>query len=649
MTPIPTAGRGPTVGPTRTGSADDLVEALTPETWDRANRELTAKVFTEFLFEELIAPRSPDGIDPRADHPDGTVGRFVLDLPALDDRPRTCSFTATRRHLGHWRVEAASVVCRVDDEPVDLPDVADLVALAGPAIGMSAATTAGAIAELSNTLLADARQLATGRPVAELADLDPLLLEGEMRGHPWIVANKGRIGFGAGDLARYAPEAQRPVPLRWLAVAGDRVDVHTVSGLTHHRVVSEQVGPDTWATMQELAAASGLDPDRAAYLPVHPWQWEHRIVALHAGDLARGSIVDLGEGPGRYLPQQSIRTLADLDDPDRRYLKLPISILNTSVYRGLPRARAQAAPALTEWFLGLTDADPFLRECGLELLGEVASVSVAHRAFEAVEGVPYQHTELLGAIWRDSVGPRLAPGERAVTLAALLHRDPSGRSLIAELVERSGLPVAEWVRRLHEATLPPLVHVLYRYGATFSPHGQNCLLVLRDHAPVRLVVKDFVDDANISGEPLLELASLPDRVREALDGGIDGLILVQWIQGGLLVCVHRYVSEILDADLGFAEADFWALAAATLRRYQDRFDDELGDRFLLFDLEAPAFVKLCLNRVRVLERGYADDAERPLASAVGFIDNPLAYVDDEDLHDDDLDATDDREVPAWTA
>ena len=71
------------------------------------------------------------------------------------------------------------------------------------------------------------------------------------------------------------------------------------------------------------------------------------------------------------------------------------------------------------------------------------------------------------------------------------------------------------------------------------------------------------------------------------------------------------------------EASFWALAEQAVARYQARFP-ELEDRFALFDLEAPAFVKLCLNRVRMLERGYADDAERPLAAAAGWIDNPLA-------------------------
>jgi siderophore synthetase component len=41
-------------------------------------------------------------------------------------------------------------------------------------------------------------------------------------------------------------------------------------------------------------------------------------------------------------------------------------------------------------------------------------------------------------------------------------------------------------------------------------------------------------------------------------------------------------------------------------------------------MEAPAFVKLCLNRVRMLERGYSDAASRPIAAAVGWIENPLA-------------------------
>ena len=386
----------------------------------------------------------------------------------------------------------------------------------------------------------------------------------------------------------------------------------------------EQVGEQDWALLRECAAAAGLDPDAATYLPVHPWQWEHRVLALYAGAIARGELVALGTLAQRYLPGQSIRTLADIDHPDRRQLKLALSILNTSVYRGLPRARTLAAPALTQWFQARCAADPFLREQGLVLLGEVASVSVAHSAFESIADVPYQHTELLGAIWRESVHGHLRAGERAITMAALIHRDAQGVSFAELLIARSGLDADAWVRRLHEVTLPPLLHVLYRFGATFSPHAQNCLVVLRDDVPVRLVVKDFVDDAMISSEPLAELQDLPREVRAALGEGIEAALLVQWIQSGLLVCVHRYLAEILQQRIGYPERAFWSAAERAVAAYQLRFEDELGLRFALFDVDAPAFVKLCLNRVRILGRGYADDAQRPVASASGWIDNPLA-------------------------
>ena len=529
-----------------------------------------------------------------------------------------------RRPLGDWRVEADTIAATLDGADVALPDATDVVAIGAPALGADPATSAGLVGEIAMTALGDVLGAARGRPAAELLELDPLQLECELRGHPWIVASKGRGGFGAGDLLAYAPEAAQPLRLGWLAADHAIAERRCVDGLDHATAVSEQVGDEAWALLRERAAAAGLDPDAASYVPVHPWQWEHRVLALHAGALARGELVALGTLEHRYLPGQSLRTVVDVDHPDRRHLKLALSILNTSVYRGLPRDRTIAAPALTQWLTAACAADPFLRETGLLLLGEVASVSVAHSAFEAIASVPYQHTEMLGAIWREPVDAHLLAGERAITMAALIHRDAAGTSFAELLIARSGLGVDAWVRRLHEVTLPPLLHVLYRFGTTFSPHAQNCLVVLRDDVPVRLVVKDFVDDAMISSDPLPELDAMPAQVREALGQGVEAMLLAQWIQCGLLVCVHRYLAEILEQRMGYDEGAFWRGAERAVAAYHERFKDELGLRFDLFDFEAPAFVKLCLNRVRILGRGYADGAERPVASAAGWIDNPLA-------------------------
>ena len=224
-----------------------------------------------------------------------------------------------------------------------LPDAARSSRSARPRWASTRRRPPALIGEIASTLVSDAHQLEHGRPAAELIDLDPLALEGELRGHPWIVASKGRVGFSADDLralrARGAAAGRR-------ALAGGR-------GRGHARARQRRGGSEV-----------GIDADGETIVPVHPWQWTNRIQPLFAGDIARGRIRLLGELGGRWLPQQSIRTLADADHPERHHLKLALSILNTSVYRGLPRDRTLAAPALSAWLQERCAGDAFLRETG---------------------------------------------------------------------------------------------------------------------------------------------------------------------------------------------------------------------------------------------------------------------------------------------
>lgn len=49
-------------------------------------------------------------------------------------------------------------------------------------------------------------------------------------------------------------------------------------------------------------------------------------------------------------------------------------------------------------------------------------------------------------------------------------------------------------------------------------------------------------------------------------------------------------------------------------------------RFELFNLLAPQFTKLYLNRNRLLTYGYADNGDRPHAAAYGKVNNALYEV-----------------------
>nr|WP_228082558.1 IucA/IucC family siderophore biosynthesis protein [Streptomyces sp. MA3_2.13] len=573
------------------------------ERWQRAARALFAKLLAEFAYEGIITPYAEHG------------RRGAYTLPVSEEL--TYRFRAHRGAYGHWRIDPASITPTADP-------LAFVAAAHDTVLSLSGDTTGHLIRELTATLSADALLAADPLPVERLVDLDHASLEGRQTGHPWLVANKGRLGFSAADAARWAPESRTPRPLPWLAVHRSLASYRGVPALRHEdQLYAEELSERTRAEFAATLVERGLDPAAYLWLPVHPWQWDETIAPLYAPQIAAEKIVPLPSDGDLRLPQQSIRTFLNVSRPLARSVKLPLSILNTLVWRGLPTERTLAAPAVTAWMHGLRDADPFLaEETRVVLLGETASVAVEHPLFDQLATIPYQYRELLGCIWREPIEFYLEPHERARTLASLLSTDQEGRSFTAELVRRSGLAPEEWLRRLFAALLPPLLHFLYRYGTVFSPHGENALVVFDERdIPVRLAVKDFVDDVNVSAEPLPEFDVMPVEVREVLLTEPPAF-LTQFIHSGLFVGVFRYLAPLCEERLGVPEVDFWSLVRAEILAYQQRFP-ELKRRFETFDLLTPRIKRLCLNRNRLQLDGYRDRSVRPHAAVLGTVANPL--------------------------
>ncbi len=609
---------------------DTLRNALDDENWTAAERELLEKMLAEFMYEDLVDAEPVGEVD-------GST-RYELDLGDVAYR-----FVAEERLMDSYLIDEGSVEKRVADrdgtggdqtgtgdgegEWTDATDPVQFLLDAREHIGTDELTAGHLIREYRNTLLADAhiraRQGEAGRDLASMGYAE---LEGEMTGHPWITYNKGRIGFGYDDYASYAPEMKEPVRLHWLAVREDRATFAAVDGLSPEELLRDELGERYDAFRDELADR-GLDPDDYHLLPVHEWQWDNTVVQLYSKELAEDAIVPLGPGEDRYLPAQSVRTFLNVDDPTKHNVKLPLRILNTLVWRGLPGERTEAAPLVTEYVKRIRDDDPFLRdECELVLPGEVAGLNYDHPEFDQLEDNPYQYDELLGCIWRESVEGLIREDERAITLSALMHVDGAdGDPVIAQLVERSPLDLEAWLDELFATMLPPLLHYLYRYGTVFSPHGENTIVILDgENVPTRLGVKDFVDDVNVSDQPLPELERLPGDLRDVLrTEPPEGLC--QFIFTGLFVCVYRYVSNALSEHRGYPEEAFWAQVREAVLDYQERFP-ELEERFELFDLLRPEFTKLCLNRNRMVDYGYGDAEGRPHASEHGTVRNALHEV-----------------------
>ena len=108
--------------------------------WERANRELIAKLLTELEFEELLAPT------------DGELVLGELTLP----------YTSVDRSM-HRRVDPSSLRATRGGVEIEVPDADEVIAIGAPILGVDPATTAGLVGEGASTLVSGARQLRDGR------------------------------------------------------------------------------------------------------------------------------------------------------------------------------------------------------------------------------------------------------------------------------------------------------------------------------------------------------------------------------------------------------------------------------------------------------------------------------------------------------
>jgi siderophore synthetase component len=565
---------------------------LTPDTLARAQRHLVTKAIAEFAHERLLAPVAEGD-------------RWLLTTPAGDT---TYSFAASRLALDHWALDASSLVRAVKDEPAE-PDAQEFVVEFAELLGIPDALLPTYLEEIAATLASACWKLThSTATVDDLLTADYQQVEAAMtEGHPGFVANNGRVGFGADDHAAYAPETGSVVRLHWLAARRAHTRLSLGAALTASDVVDEQ-----------LLLDHGLDPAEYLLIPVHPWQWTNKIAITFAPDLARRDLVHLGAGPDEYRAQQSIRTFFNTTDPTRPYVKTALSIQNMGFMRGLSPRYMAATPAINDWVHELVAGDPTLQACGFSVLRERAAIGYTGDAYHRLAR-PSPYTKMLAALWRESAVPSLGEGERLMTMAALLHRDADGRSLAAALIEASPLDARSWVRRYLHAYLRPVVHGLLAHDLAFMPHGENLVLVLRDHVPVRAIMKDIGEEVAVMSldRPLPEDV---ERIRVDVHPDVKALALHTDVFDGVL----RHLAAILHTDVVLDQEDFWAEVAHCVSNHAADHP-ELADAAASYDLFRPEFRHSCLNRLQLrntLEMvDLADQAESLIYA--GNLVNPI--------------------------
>ncbi|CAL9555550.1 IucA/IucC family siderophore biosynthesis protein [Streptomyces sp. Tu 3180] len=588
-------------------SPADAVAHLTPERWERANRLLIRKALAEFAHERLITP-------------EGTgEGRYAV---RSDDGLTEYRFTAVRRALDHWQVDADSVTRHRGDEELPLAALDFFIELQ-KSLGLSDEILPVYLEEISSTLSGTCYKLTKPRVTsAELARSDDFqaVETGMTEGHPCFVANNGRLGFGVHEYLAYAPETASPVKLVWLAAHRSRAAFTAGVGIEYESFLRDELGGETVERFHGVLREQGLDPADYLLIPVHPWQWWNKLSVTFAAEVARRHLVCLGEGDDEYLAQQSIRTFFNTSHPGKHYVKTALSVLNMGFMRGLSAAYMEATPAINDWLAQLIEDDPVLRSTGLSIIRERAAVGYRHLEYEQATDRHSPYRKMLAALWRESPVPSLRDGETPATMASLVHVDHEGKSFAGALIERSGLAPAEWLRHYLRAYYTPLLHSFYAYDLVYMPHGENVILVLEDGVVRRAIYKDIAEEIAVM-DPDAVLPPEVSRIRVEVP---DDQKLLS-IFTDVFDCFFRFLAANLATEGILDEDGFWRTVAEVTREYQASVP-ELADKFAQYDIFAPEFALSCLNRLQLRNNKQMVDLADPSGALqlIGTLKNPLA-------------------------
>ncbi|MFJ7332643.1 IucA/IucC family protein [Streptomyces sp. NPDC101116] len=585
----------------------DAVAHLSPHRWARANRLLIRKALAEFAHERLITPEQ-----------DGE--QYVV---RSDDGLTSYRYTATRRALDHWQVDADSITRHRDGTEVPLAALDFFIELQ-KSLGLSDDILPVYLEEISSTLSGTCYKLTKPKATAaELARAGFQAIEAGMtEGHPCFVANNGRLGFGIHEYLSYAPETASPVRLVWLAAHRSRAAFTAGVGIEYESFLRDELGAETVERFHGVLREMDLDPDDYLLIPVHPWQWWNKLSVTFAAEVARRHLVCLGEGDDEYLAQQSIRTFFNRTSPEKHYVKTALSVINMGFMRGLSAAYMEATPAINDWLAQLIEGDPVLKATGLSIIRERAAVGYRHLEYERATDRYSPYRKMLAALWRESPVPSLNEGESLATMASLVHVDHEGASVAGALIEQSGLAPADWLRRYLQAYFTPLLHSFYAYDLVFMPHGENVILVLKDGVVQRAIYKDIAEEIAVM-DPDAVLPPAVERLRVEVPE--DKKLLS--IFTDVFDCFFRFLAANLASEGILEEDDFWRTVAEVTRGYQESMP-ELTDKFRQYDMFAPEFALSCLNRLQLRNNEQMVDLSDPSGALqlVGTLRNPIANL-----------------------
>lgn len=615
--------------------------SVTPALARQAEEQVLRDLIDALLQENLLDLRRRLRVDPGPNPAEAipgldlAEGELWLSLPLgsgreLRFRGRRCPFlqpyrlsrppvALTARTAGGLDWQALGPVAVMRTLAEHLPGAADLPNLAG------------FLQDLEDAVAQTALSMAAAPPGTE--PVGPASLVGwerlaALRDRPFHPSARAKGGWGADEYRRFSPEFGAAFGLDWLAVRWDALTSSPAAAGAG--VAPLLLAGEDQRRLEAAFAAAGLSPAEYLVLPVHPWQMEHVLPQLYAGELAARICVPVARNLGRFVATSSVRSLAPAGGGPL-HVKLPLGIYSLGALRILPPRYLHNGERAQQVLAALVAREPRLAP-RLHLCGEDR-----WWAFAAPGGDPFADKPGHLACLLRTYPERLLtdPAVALIPMSALAAVTPDGR-----------LPAVAWIlsqrhgegagagealalfravcRRLTEVAL-----LCFRYGVMPELHGQNVVLVLRGGRVEGLLLRDH--DTLRVHLPWLEQAGLPrpgyivrpDTPNTLINPTPEALLAYFQTLG---VQVNLYaIATALAQVYGMDESRFWQAVREAVAGCLDSLDlPSPVQRVLAQHLLRSGTWPVKLVLTPLLQRQGTGGGGMP--SGMAEIDNPLARL-----------------------
>lgn len=577
--------------------------------YQRAQRRVIRQVLEALVFEQVISPASWEG------------KRLEFDATsACGQTIRYRCLAVKSPSFARVRLLNDGVERRLRDKAETVFSVGQLLSELTLNIQVEASRWQQFIAELEQTVVNHAQSLRQHNDLRLKGGCGEFLEAHLSDGHPYHPTFKSRIGFTPQDSERYSPELSRGVYPLLLAVKVSHCHWSMSRTLAPKDFLYAEMDHSQRQLWEFELKRRGLSSDDYLPLPVHPWQWNTLASRCFQQAVDQAHLVVIGPMQDRYLPQQSIRTLSNIDAPEKHYLKLSMSLLNTSTSRVLAPHTVYNAALISDWLEKIIDSDDVLDEPHKPvLLKEVAGVG-----YNAPDDDADQYGAL-ACIWRQSLYQTLDTAQQhAVPLQSLMTIDNDGRPFIDDWIQQHG--VHKWLTQLVERVYLPVLHLLWKHGVALESHAQNMGLVHDHGLAERAILKDFHDGVRFSRqwlsqpEWLPELKEAPAEHRRINPNSYletnSASELRDFVYDALFFVNLAELAWLLERFYQFSETQFWSLTSQVIKDYQQR-NPTMCERFALFDVfcEKVAIEKLASRRFLATGDLHMIESVNPLFTA----------------------------------